>query len=166
MRPRPRAGRRAGRALAVCDQAISEVIGYVLMLFLSSMVLMVSLQAFLTSRETTQDIQAGSELRILVERLAAEVQQAGFVASEMPNATFEAALTLPALGGRPYYLDARGSKVWANTTDNEVSAESEVEVGTLGSLTLQGMVYSGQGLAKVRYERHPASGDRWINLTV
>lgn len=148
------------------EEAVSEVVGYILMLFLSSAVLMVSLQAFLTSRETVQDLQGGQELSLVVHRLAAEVGQAGFVASEMPNATFEATLRLPPLGGRAYVLQLTPGTAYANTTDGELTSEADVEVGSFSRITVGGTVQGGQGLAKVRYERHPASGDRWINLTI
>jgi hypothetical protein len=155
-----------GRRLHSGEEAVSEVVGYILMLFLSSGVLMVSLQAFMTSRETVQDLQGGQELSIIVHRLAGEVAQAGFVASEMPNATFEATLRLPPLGGRAYVISLLPDKAYANTTDGELTSEADVEVGSFSRITVGGTVQGGQGIAKVRYERHPASGDRWINLTI
>lgn len=169
MRPRTRARlarRRLRRALRRCDAAVTEVLGYILMLFLSSAVLMVSLQAFLQSRETAADIHAGQELKLIVNRVAAEVQQAGFVASEAPNATFEARMQLPALGGRAYYINTTHGKVYANTTDGALTGEAEVSVQSLDRLSIGGTVYGAQGYARVTYERHPASGDRWINVTV
>lgn len=154
------------RAVRLADEAVSEVLGYVLMLFLSSAVLMVSLQAFLMSRDTTADLQQGRELRVIVERLAQEVQQAGFVASEMPEASYVTQLRLPELGGRAYYVNLSGNKVYANTTDGELQAEGEAEVASIGTMVVQGSVYGAQGVARVRYEKHPDSDARWINLTV
>lgn len=153
------------RALGRHDAAVSEVLGYILMLFLSSAVLMVSLQAFLTSRDTSADLQAGQELKLVVNRVALELQQATFLASEVPNATFEARVDLPELNGRPYYINTTSGKVYANTTDGELVSEAEVALQSLEGLVTGGTVYGAQGSMRVTYERHP-SGNRWINLTV
>jgi hypothetical protein len=156
MRPRRRAS----------DEAVSEVIGYVLMLFLSSAVLVLSMQAFLTSRAATQELQAATEIRLVSDRVASEVLQAGIVAHDMPNATYEATVKLPALQERAYWVNASNGKVYANTTDTRILAESDLyQVEALKNLQVHGTVYGAQGYLKVKYSKW-TNGWRTIELTV
>jgi hypothetical protein len=149
MRAKPRSVRR-------CEQAVSEVIGYILMFFLSSAILMLSLQAFLYSRHTTDDLRTASEIKIIAERMAQEVAQAGVVASEMPSAVYEGVVKLPDLRGQSYYVNASGGQLWANTTDGRFSSNStafNIDLLLNPSMQIAGTVYSSQGYAKVHYER-------------
>lgn len=156
------------RALRDAEQAVSEVIGYILMFFLSSAILMLSLQAFLYSRHTTEDLRTANEIKIVAERLAAEVGQAGIVASDMPDAIYETVVKLPDLNGQSYYVNASGGQIWVNTTDGRFTANSSafnVDLLLNPSLQLTGTVYSSQGYAKVRYEKQ-TSGTRLIQLMI
>jgi hypothetical protein len=161
----PRHARRtARRALRRCEQAVSEVVGYILMFFLSSAILLLSLQAFLTSRDASTNLQAANELRLVANRVAQEVQQAGVVAAQLPNSTYEVTIPLPTLSGIPYYVEANHSKVWANTTDGKIVANADAfQVEQLG-LTLSGKVYGSQGYAKVRY--NVTAGAKAITLLI
>lgn len=156
---------RPRRALRSCEAAITEVLGYVLMLFLSTAVLVLSLQAFLDSREQSQNLLAATELRIVSDRIAQEVLQASVVAVDLPNGTYAATIKLPELGGRAFYVNASHGKVYANTTDGVISANiTAFEVEAL-NLQLLGTVYGAQGYARVTYEKWP-SGWRTINITI
>jgi hypothetical protein len=158
--------RRAPRALRRDDAAVSEVIGYIMVFALSAGVLILSLQAFMLSRDTTDNLRAAQTLRIVSERVAAEVQQASIVAAEMSDASYEGQVSLPTLSGRSFYIQAWGDRVYANSTDGRILAESGVlNVQELGSLTLQGTVQGSQGYVKVRYDR-VAAGTRSITLTI
>ena len=147
------------------EEAVSEVLGYILMLFLSSAILMISLQVFMVSRTATADLQAGTELRLVAERIASAVGEAGFVASSLPNATYEAQVSLPDLGGRSYYLNASNGIIFANTTDGAVRANATAfAVESYPNLQLSGSVYSSQTVTRVLYSLQ-ASGARSITLT-
>lgn len=163
--PRGHAARRKLRRLArASDEAVSEVLGYILMFFLSSAVLVLSLQAFLQSRDATTDLQVANELRLLSDRVANEVLQAGLVAGEFPNSTYELTLALPDLPGHTFYVNASSTTVWANTTDGKVTADSAAfQVSQMG-LQLAGTVYNSQGHVKVRYST--VGGQKTILLTI
>lgn len=157
MRPRP-------RALRACEQAVTEVVGYVLMFFLSSAVLILSLQAFLQSRDSTTDLAMASEVRLLADRVAQEVLQAGIAAQDLPNATYEGVVRLPTLGGLAYRVNASGDRVWVNSTDGRFAANATVfQVQTVVD-HVHGTVFGAQQSLKVVYQK--ASGWSTIRLTV
>lgn len=161
MRPRPR---RLRRALRACEDAVSEVIGYILMFFLSSAVLMLSLQAFLESRNATENLQAASEVRLIADQVASEIFQAGLAAEGLRNATYEGLVKLPNLGGRSYLVNASHDRVYVNTTDGRFMANSTVFRVNATVQQIHGTVYSGQGYAKVRYQNQTGWGT--IELTI
>ncbi|HEV8360450.1 MAG TPA: hypothetical protein VGR28_08365 [Candidatus Thermoplasmatota archaeon] len=155
------------RSLRRCEAAVSEVIGYILMFFLSSAILMLSMQAFLYSRNTTDDLRTATELKLISERLSGEVAQAGLVASDMPDAIYEATVILPDMHGVSYYVNASGGQVWANTTDGRFQANStafNIDALLNPNLVLDGTVYSSQGYAKVHYEKQ--GNLRVVSLTI
>jgi sensor domain CHASE-containing protein len=152
------------RLARASDEAVSEVLGYILMFFLSSAVLVLSLQAFVQSRAATSDLQAANELRLVSDRVANEVLQAGIVAGEFPNSTYEVSIPLPELPGRAFYVNASATTIWANTTDGKVAADATAfQVSQLG-LQLAGSVYNSQGHVKVRYAT--VGGAKTILLTI
>jgi len=147
---------------------VSEVLGYVLMFFLSASVLVLSLQALTQSFETTATVQAGSELKQLSDNVANAVLKAGFAASNAPNSTYEVRLPLPELKDRAYYLNATNATgtIWANTTDGKISASAAAfNVQQIGGLQLAGTVYNSQGYVKVRFSTL-ANGQKTILLTI
>ena len=155
------------RALRHAEEAVSEVIGYILMFFLSSAILMLSMQAFLFSRHTTDDLRTASELNLIAERMAGEIAQAGIVASDMPDAVYESTVKLPDLRGIAYYVNASGGQLWANTTDGRFKSNStafNINLLLNPNLQLAGTVYSSQGYAKVHYEQ--VGSVRLIKLTI
>jgi hypothetical protein len=133
------------------DSAVSEVLGYILMFFLSAAVLVLSLQMFTQARGETTDLQVANELKLVADRVAAEVQQAGVVAVQFPNSTYNVTIALPELRDKPYYVNASADKVWAKTSDGKDVAEADAfHVEELG-LQLAGTVYGSQGYVKVQY---------------
>lgn len=148
------------------EGAAAEVVGYALTFFLGSALLTLSLQAFLLSRDLTEELRATNELRVVSNRVAAEVLQAGFVASHLAEARYEAVVPLPELGGRAYYVNASNGEVWANTTDGKISVSSTAfQVEELPDLQLHGTAFSSQGYVRVTYERF-ADGRRTISLGI
>ncbi|MCA1814110.1 MAG: hypothetical protein LC624_09195 [Halobacteriales archaeon] len=151
------------RRLARDDDGVSEVLGYVLMFFLSAAVLVLSLQIFLQARGETVDLQVANELKLISERVAAEVQQAGVVASQFPNSTYNVTITLPELKDKAYYVNVSHDQVWANTSDGKATAQSDAfQVEALG-LHLAGTVYGSQGYVKVQYA---TTSTGWKSITI
>jgi hypothetical protein len=150
--------RRLGRD----EDAVSETLGYILMFFLSAAVLVLSLQMFVQARAATTDLQVASELKLVSDRVAAEVQEAGVVALQFPNSTYNVTIMLPELRGQPFYVNASHDQVWANSTDGKATAESDAfHVEELG-LQLAGTVYNSQGYVTVQYSN--ASG--WKTIVI
>ena len=146
------------------DTAVSEVLGYILMFFLSAAVLVLSLQIFLQARGETVDLQVASELKLVSDRVAAEVQQAGVVAVQFPNSTYNVTIALPELKDKAYYVNASHDRVWTNTTDGKATSPSDAfHVEELG-LQLAGTVYGSQGYLKVTYAS-TATGWKTITIT-
>jgi hypothetical protein len=151
------------RSLRACDAAVSEVLGYILMFFLSAAVLVFSLQAFMQSRDASSDLQVAQQMKLVADRVAAEVLQAGIVAGEFPNSTYQVRIPLPQMRDRAYYVNVSEGTVWANTTDGSVAADAPAfEVQELG-VHLAGTVYGSQGYALVRYDRPSAN---WKTITI
>lgn len=109
----------------VDDRAVNEVVGFILMFAVSSVVLVISTQGFLAAKQNTDHMIQGVELGNVASRVASRVVHAGSVAEEFPNATFSSSLRIPATAhGEPYEVSVTGERVRASLQRASLAAES------------------------------------------
>ena len=134
------------------DLGAQEVIGFILTFFLSSVVLLLSLSTFTTTRQSTQDVQAAAEFQLLANRVAGVVTRASQDAESMPNATLQSTVWIPRIPNVEYYVNLTDDYVWVNSTDGKFHANSTTfRLSGLGAVTIGGRSTAAGGLLKVCY---------------
>ncbi|HUR69060.1 MAG TPA: hypothetical protein VM370_07420 [Candidatus Thermoplasmatota archaeon] len=104
------------------DEAVTEVIGYVLSFALSAIFLLLALNVFWAARANTEAVTTGVELKTIADRVAARIVEMGAIAQEFPNATMNATLVIPqSLSGKIYTIEAQSDEVTARLNDGSLS---------------------------------------------
>lgn len=142
------------RSLRRDDRAVNEIVGYILMFAMSSVILSISTQAFLDARTDTQEIVHGVELRTVAGRVASRIVQGGVIAQEFPNATVNVTLRVaPQLDGMSYHVQAAASKVTAAMNESSLSAEATTyNLGAIEYLRVVGVAGAERGKFQVGYK--------------
>jgi len=90
------------------EAAVNEVLGFILMFALSSIILIFSLRAFTTAQDSSNDLVAAVELKNIANRISARLVQAGNVGQEFPQAEFKVVIRLPdEIAGYRYTIQFR-----------------------------------------------------------
>lgn len=141
------------------DEAVTEVIGYVLSFALSAVFLLIALNVFYTARGNTDDVVTGVELKTIASRIAGRIVEAGLISQEFENATLDLVVVIPqALNGRGYEITATSALVTVSTSDGtlaatattfKLDAQTDVSVTTATGLPLQ----SSSERVRVHYEK-------------
>lgn len=136
------------------DEAVTEVIGYVLSFALSAIFLLLALNIFWAARSNTEDVTTGVELKTLTDRVAARIVEMGAISQEFPNATMNMTINIPqTLNGQTYELTASADEVTAVTADGELTASSTTfKVDVLDSISVTGTVDSSNERLVVHYD--------------
>lgn len=142
------------------DDAVTEVIGYVLSFALSAIFLLIALNVFDAARGNTEHVVTGVELKAIADRVAAAIVDMGFVSQEFPNATMQTAIDIPqSLAGRIYTVTATPVKVRAETRDGELLADaSTYKTDAIQDIFVDGTVDSSNQRIIVTYEKVAPSG--------
>lgn len=123
------------------DEAVSEVLGFVLTFALSAIFLMIALSSFYAARNNSEGVVAGVELKAIADRVAARIVEVGLIGQEFPNVVATFTISIPqSIGDQPYYVDAATSKVTATTLGGDISAEAT----TLKLDAVTGFVVTGR----------------------
>lgn len=164
--PRRNPNPRHPRAMARREEAVSEILGYILMFALSSVILVVSLQSFTSAKQGSEDIVSSVEMRSLADRVSARLLEASKVAQEFPNATYNITLRVPTtIGGETYRVSTTSTLVTVETLNGGTRATaSTYKLDAIPDLRVGGAVYSSDGHITVRYEKDTL-GRKWINVT-
>ncbi|HVM46288.1 MAG TPA: hypothetical protein VM582_10165 [Candidatus Thermoplasmatota archaeon] len=146
--------RRIGRSFLRRDDAVTEVIGYVLSFALSAIFLLIALNVFSTARGNTEHVVTGVELRTLADRVASRIVEMGLVSQEFPNATMQVSLVIPqSLNGKLYTITATAASVRAETNDGSVSAAATTyRTEALPGIVVSGAVDSSNERLKLLYQ--------------
>jgi len=154
------------RAFARRDEAVNEVMGYIMMFLLSAVVLVMSLQSFTASKESSEEIVATAEAQSLANRVAGHLLEMSKAADEFPNASYSVTFTVPEqIAGEPYYVEATPASVAVETVSGSLRATSSTyKLDTIPGLTLGGRTHSGDGRIAIHYEKD-ALGRKWLNVT-
>lgn len=141
------------RRARVDDDAVTEVIGYVLSFALSAMFLLIALNVFHAARGNTEQVVTGVELKAISDKVASDVVDMGLVAQEFPNATMETSIDIPqSLTGRLYTVKATPAQIFAYTNDGELRAEaSTYKTDAIPGIFVDGEVDSSNQRIIIRY---------------
>lgn len=139
--------------LARDDQAVSEVIGFVLSFALSAVFLLVAMSSFWSAKENTDSVVTAVELKTIANRVAAKIVEASLVAQEFPNATLNVTIPLPQqLNGREYYVVATPAVVYVNSTDGALTASATTfKLDAVPEVQVSGRVVSANEVLVVSY---------------
>lgn len=134
------------------DAGAQEVIGYILTFFLSSVVLLFSMNAFTVTRGGSQALQSAVELELVADKVASNVARFAEYAQSVPNATASTLLRLPRLANVDYYVSIGADNVSVNTTDGNI----RVNATTFRASAVPGIHIAGRtdvqgGLVKLCY---------------
>jgi hypothetical protein len=143
------------RSLSRDDEAVTEVIGYVLSFALSAMFLLISLNVFDSARDNTDHVLTGVELKTIADRVAGRIVELGLVSQEFPEARMNITLSIPqSLNGRIYTVTASATQVLAATNDGEVTARATTfKSGVTVPAGIAGVVDSSNERLLVKYSR-------------
>lgn len=158
MRPRRRFGRN--------DEAVTEVIGFVLSFALSAVFLMISLNTFFVARTNSDDVVTAAELKTIADRVASRVVEAGLIGAEFPNATLNVTLDIPQdLNGHLYYIEARPYGIYANASDIGLSAlATTFNLDAVEGFHVDGLVYSSAERLVITYSLQDNGARKSIHI--
>lgn len=131
------------------DRGVTEVLGFVLMFALSSIVLITSVQAFNEAKTNADGVVSGVELRGVANRVSTRVVQAALLSEDFPNASIRVEMRIPeAIGTGPYWVETASSGgntvIEAESADGSYSATASVfNVDKIVSEIAAGRMYSG-----------------------
>jgi hypothetical protein len=86
---------KANRSILRDERAVSEVVGYMIALSLSTVILVMSLTAFNAMREHSSDILTDRAVREIAARVATTVEEGLEAGARFPESDFERTLVLP-----------------------------------------------------------------------
>lgn len=134
------------------DHAVNEVVGYIIMFAVSSIILIVAVRSLTEAREGAEEVVSAVEFKNLANRVSARVVQAGIVAQDFPEASFSTTLNLPSdVDGRPYYIQATSVAVYVNASKNDVTVNATTfKLDALATL----QVYVEDALLEARVRSH------------
>lgn len=130
---------------------MQEVIGYILAFFLSTVVLLFSMNAFTVTRGSSQLLQAAAELELVANTVASHVARFSTYAEVFPNATASSLLRLPAVSGVDYYVALGRDNVSVNTTDGRIRTNATTFAAGALSLAVDGTAHAQGGLVRLCY---------------
>lgn len=149
------------------DSGDQEVIGFILAFLLSTIVLVISMQAFVATRQSSETLQTAVQLELVANRVANQVTQASAIAQDSKgasNTSYERVLRLPELSSVDYYLELATDVVWANTTDNRVAANSTTfRTSAIAALNISGRVHVQGALIKICYWKNDLGDENPAN---
>lgn len=77
------------------DEAVSEVIGFILMFALSSVILLISVHSFTAAKNDSAAVLAAAEMKSIATRVSSRLVEAGLVSQDFPEAKFNVTLEMP-----------------------------------------------------------------------
>lgn len=142
------------------DEAVTEVIGYVLSFALSAIFLLIALNVFHAARGNTEHVVTGVELKSIADKVASDIVDMGLVAQEFPNASMTTSIDIPqSLSGRLYTVTATAARITAATNDGELTAEaSTYRTDAIPEIDVTGEVDSSNQRITITYQKIAESG--------
>jgi len=140
------------------DKAVSEVISYVLTFAITSVVVVSTILTTNAVVDSRAKVAAGLQAQIIANQVADGLLSTVLLKQEFPDANYSTTIDIPyqlassSLNGlgRPYYIEASGTRVYVNSTDGQIienSTSYNIEELCSG---ISGTAYSGSG--KLKFE--------------
>lgn len=152
------------------DEAVTEVIGYVLSFALSAIFLLIALNVFTAARANTDHVVTGVELRTIADRIAGRIVEMGLVSVEFENVTMDVSLIIPqSLNGRLYTITASTdySEITAATNDGALNASATTyNTEALPYIEVLGSVDSSNEIVRLHYELVPSTPNNIRRITL
>lgn len=105
------------------DDAVTEVIGYVLSFALSAIFLLISLSVFNAARANTEHVVTGVELKTIADQVATHIVEMGLVTQEFKNSSMDVTLLIPqSFNGQIYTITATPTTVTAQLNNEDLTA--------------------------------------------
>jgi hypothetical protein len=145
---------RSRRVFRRDDQAVTEVVGYILTFALSAIILLISVQSFTVARQNSDGVVTAVELKAIASRVATRVIEAGLVSQEFPNSTFTMVINIPQeLNGHEYTVVVDSEKVTVTALDGTAVAEATtLRLDAISGLQVSGAtVYSSNERVTIEY---------------
>lgn len=135
------------------DEAVTEVIGYVLSFAISAIFLLISLNVFHAARANTEEVVTGVELKTIADRVAGRIVELGLVSQEFPAARMNVTLNIPqTLNGRLYTITAAPALITVETNDAELSATATTfKTDVITGISVSGDVDSSNEVVHIHY---------------
>jgi len=128
------------------EDAVSQIVGYVLTILICGMILTSSTLIMGTYLEERKKAVARIEAQAIANRVVNIIIEAVTVKQMMPTAEFERRIDLPyKISSYDYYVEATDNAVWVKTVDGKVSENCSTYnvVKELIIDHISGKVYSG-----------------------
>lgn len=158
---------KLGKLFRRNDEAVTEVIGYVLSFALSAVFLLIALNVFHAARGNTEEVVTGVELKTIADRVASRVVELGFVSQEFENATMNVTMNIPQmLAGRLYEITIApdDKTIIVATDDGALSASSTTyRTEVLPNIQVSGSADSSNERVIIQYDR--VDSTRHITIT-
>lgn len=135
------------------DEAVTEVIGYVLSFAISAIFLLISLNVFHAARANTEEVVTGVELKTIADRVASRIVELGLVSQEFPEARMNVTLNIPqTLNGRLYTITGTAALITVETNDAELSATATTfKTDVISGIVVGGSVDSSNEHVRIEY---------------
>jgi len=143
-------GGKIGRKLLRDSTGVSEVIGYVLTIAVTSTILVTALYVSSQIIDHKVTEAASYQAKALANQIADAIVDAAWVKRSLPNANYERNIRLPdTIAGLSYYVELTDDAIYVNTSDGRVSEKVDTyKLGDLG-MGLHGRVYGGIGSVRI-----------------
>lgn len=169
-------GLEALRRRLARDDAVTEVIAYVMMFAIGAMAMVFAMEVLTDAQRRGNDVAAARQADRLGQVTASLVEQAARVAETSPNATYNSTFALPnVIGNHNLTLEltkepiSGGTGCQSRTTLHVFSRDEQIEtsfqLGNVSSIEVQGACLEFSGsldasaqAGQVRYERSAATG--------
>lgn len=148
------------------EEAVTEVIGYILTFALSAVILLISIQAFNVARNNSDAVVTAVELKAIANRIAQRVIEAGQISQDFPNATFSVVVSVPQeVNGHGFYVEIATdeTEITAVAVDGTATASSTTfNLEELDIPTVSGEAQSSNEKITITYSR--SSGTKTIRI--
>lgn len=140
------------------DEAVQEVIGFILMFALSSIILLISVQSFTTAKEDSEAVLAAAEMKAIATRVSSRLVEAGLVSQDFPDARFNVTLDIPRqVAGYEYIVSIEPDKVEVVGTSGvpPPTTSTTFRLDAYADLCITGEAVSSYGTLQVSYYKPP-----------
>lgn len=142
------------------DDAVQEVIGFILMFALSSVILLISVNAFTAAKGDSEAVLAAAEMKAVATRISSRLVEAGIVSQDFPDSRFNVTIDVPRqVAGYEYKVEIYSKAVnvtgLTGTPPPTTSTTFRLDAYATGNpcFAIRGSAISSYGTLKITYEK-------------